>query len=59
MGDTVVQSVTSWTDIYGNAQSTNVTVYNAKVTGETPTINSANRTWVKDVTLEIMASAKK
>lgn len=39
--------------------STNVTVYNAKVTGETPTINSANRTWVKDITLEIMASAKK
>lgn len=39
--------------------STNITVYNAKVTSETPSIVSTNRTWVKDVTLDIMASAKK
>ena len=39
--------------------STNITVYNAKITGESPTINSSNRTWAKEVTLDILASAKK
>ena len=39
--------------------STNITVYNAKVTNEIPEIISANRTWSRDVTLDIMASAKK
>ena len=39
--------------------STNITVYNAKVTGETPSIVARNRTWAKDITLDITASAKK
>lgn len=39
--------------------STNVTVYNAKVTSETPSVISRNRTWAKDITLDIMATPKK
>jgi len=39
--------------------STNITVYNAKVTSETPSIISTNRTWAKDITLDIVATAKK
>lgn len=40
-------------------QSTNITVFNAKVVSESPSVVSKNRTWVKDVELEIRATAKK
>ena len=39
--------------------STIITVYNAKVAGESPSILAKNRTWVRDVTIDIMATAKK
>lgn len=39
--------------------ASNITVYQAKVTQEEPAINSANRSWQKAVTLDIVATAKK
>lgn len=39
--------------------ASNITVYQAKVTQEEPTINATNRSWQKAVTLDIVATAKK
>lgn len=39
--------------------ATNITVYQAKMTQEEPTINSSNRSWQKAITLDIVATAKK
>lgn len=39
--------------------ATNITVYQAKVTQEEPTINSNNRSWQKAINLDIVATAKK
>lgn len=39
--------------------ATNITVYQAKMTQEEPTINSNNRSWQKAITLDIVATAKK
>lgn len=39
--------------------STNITVYNAKITNEIPQVISSNRTWSREATIDIMASAKK
>ena len=38
---------------------TSISVYLAKVTGESPQIIARNRTWAKTVTLDINATAKK
>jgi hypothetical protein len=40
-------------------EATNITVYQAKITQEEPTINSNNRSWQKAITLDIVATAKK
>lgn len=39
--------------------ATNITIYQAKITQEEPTINSNNRSWQKAITLDIVATAKK
>jgi hypothetical protein len=39
--------------------ASNITVYQAKVIQEEPTINATNRSWQKAVTLDIVATAKK
>jgi len=39
--------------------TSNITIYNAKMTSESPSIIARNRTWVKEITLEIVATAKK
>lgn len=39
--------------------ASNITIYQAKITQEEPTINSNNRSWQKAVTLDILATAKK
>lgn len=38
---------------------TSVTIYVAKITGESPQIIARNRTWAKTITLDINASAQK
>ena len=38
---------------------TSCTVYLAKVTGESPSIIARNRTWAREVTLDVNATAKK
>lgn len=39
--------------------ASNITIYNAKMTSESPQIVARNRTWSKEITLDIMATAKK
>lgn len=39
--------------------ASNVTIYNAKMASESPQIIARNRTWAKEITLEIVATAKK
>lgn len=39
--------------------ATSCTIYLAKVTGESPQVISRNRTWARQITLEINATAKK
>ncbi|NBW13904.1 MAG: hypothetical protein EBR82_38465 [Caulobacteraceae bacterium] len=39
--------------------ASNVTIYNAKMTGESPFIVAGNRTWSKEITFDIIVSAKK
>jgi len=38
---------------------TSCTIYLAKVTGESPSIIARNRTWAREVTLDVNATAKK
>jgi len=39
--------------------ASNITIYNAKMTSESPSIIARNRTWAKEITLDIIATAKK
>ena len=39
--------------------TSNVTIYNAKMTSESPSIMARNRTWAKEITFDVIASAKK
>jgi len=39
--------------------ASNVTIYNAKMVSESPQIVARNRTWSKEITLDIVATAKK
>ena len=39
--------------------TSNVTIYNAKMTSESPSIIARNRTWAKEITFDVIASAKK
>lgn len=39
--------------------ASNVTIYNAKMVSESPQIVARNRTWSKEITLDIIATAKK
>ncbi len=39
--------------------ASNVTIYNAKMISESPSIIARNRTWAKEITFDVIASAKK
>lgn len=40
-------------------EASNITIYQAKLIQEEPSIDSANRSWQKSISLDIVASAKK